>query len=330
MGKYILIESTSEIAYNNKSIVIITYDIERNSNDANEIKAMMPTLWQILIEAYRGDIKGCDSAQKLYRNSDVVRVAYYKKQIVAAAFYRNTETERDKRNNKLMYCGAVRNGLHDIGVLAVDAIVKRDSSIENLTEHNWVEASGKLEYWFKQHKAFMLPKQYASEILNKEVDTSTDDDYHYYRIIGKENNKVLKMIFGASNDGIINQVAEECYGQLNRDVRMNYEKMISIQNLSQVTEARIIDENDNPAAKRYAYAIYDCIEEAVNYNEIYEMPEEILKCLSEAREVLAKHIYTPHDKRDLELCDELLNFIQPFKVINKRLGELVDTMDYVA
>ena len=127
--RYIIAESIREIAFNNKEIFIVTYDVKENINDKNEVINVLPRLWEVLLEAYNNDVKGVRNANKLLKSSNKVKVGYYQGNIVAVAFYSDY-----KNGNKLMYGGAVRGKLHDIGKQCFQAIAYRD--IENIEEYN--------------------------------------------------------------------------------------------------------------------------------------------------------------------------------------------------
>lgn len=315
MRKFILIESIREIAYNNKELFIVTYDIANNLLDKAEVSKILPTLWEILLQAYNNDIKGVNSPKKLLKNSHAVRVVYYKGQIVACGFYSDY-----KKGNKLMYGGAVRNELHNIGKQGFDALVHRD--VENIEEYNWVEASGSVEKAFKRHNAYMLPNKYVNQILNKDY-VLCDDGFHYERVF--EDVVVKKMIFGINSENLLNTISNECFGQLLTDIKTTYEKLRAVQNLKEEREISTVNEKDRPAELQYAIDIMYDIDEFSSYTYTYDFPNEIIEYLKYSISVLNNYI-TKYNvaKRAYENCIDLLTMLQPLKIISRKTVEIIN------
>ena len=315
MRNFILLESVREIAFNNKEMFIISYDINNNSSDREEIRKILPILWDVLIQAYNNDIKGVANQEKLFKNSHLVRVVYYKGQIVACGFYSTRLS-----GNKLMYGGAIRGELHEIGKQGFDAIIHRD--IENIEEYNWVEASGTVEKAFKRHNAFMLPNKYVKQVLNKEY-ILCEDGLHYERIF--EDGVVKKMIFGINSEQLLETISKECFGQLLKDVETTYEKLRAVQNLQEEKEIKTVDERDRPAELQYAFFLLDHIDEYVNYTYTYDLPKKIIGYLKIAKNIINKYTDSFNvAKRELVICNDLLDMLQPLKIISKKAIEIVN------
>lgn len=321
--RYIIAESIREIAFNNKEIFIVTYDVKENINDKNEVIKVLPRLWEVLLEAYNNDVKGVRNANKLLKSSNKVKVGYYQGNIVAVAFYSDY-----KNGNKLMYGGAVRGKLHDIGKQCFQAIAYRD--IENIEEYNWVEASGSVEKTFKMHNAYMLPNKYVEQILGKNINLC-EDGFHYQRVIGNDNEVFTKIIFGINSEDLLNKIAYETFGHLYKDAKYNYEMLRATQQLKENKQVDVVASNNRPAFIQYAINIYDCFNETSLYGEIYEMPLDLLYYLKYANEILKN--YDGEDKTVInysELCEDLLSILQPLEIICKKAVEVINKEEKVA
>ena len=315
MRNFLLLESVREIAFNNKEMFIVTYDITNNPLDKEEVLKILPTLWNLLLQAYNNDIKGVKTSKKLFKNSNIIRVVYYKGQIVACGFYSNY-----RKGNKLMYGGAIRGNLHEIGKQGFDAIIHRD--VENIEEYNWVEASGSVEKAFKRHNAYMLPNKYVNQVLDKEY-TLCEDGFHYERIFDDE--VVRKMIFGIKSKELLEIISNECFGQLLKDVKTTYEKIRAIQNITEEKEIKVIDEKNRPAELQYAINIMCDIDEYIGYTNTYDFPESLIKYLIYSKNILYNYSSSYNvAKRAYENCNDLLIMIQPLKIISKKAIEIIN------
>lgn len=75
----------------------------------------------------------------------------------------------------------------------------------------WVEASGRIEHYFKKHHAYPMLNTLASQMLNVDashITPSSKDHVHYTRQIGTDGDCWEKMIFGAT-DEVFRTVMEE-------------------------------------------------------------------------------------------------------------------------
>ncbi|MDE5889200.1 MAG: hypothetical protein K2H20_04180, partial [Bacilli bacterium] len=278
--KYLLVESIKEVAYNNNEIYIVSYNIKNNSFDKQEVSELMPTLWDLLLQAYNNDIKGVNNPKRLFKNTTKVRVCYYEGNVVTCAFYSDY-----KGGNKLMYGGAMRGELHEIGKQGFDAIVQRDSDVENIEEYNWVEASGSVEKAFKRHSAYNLPSKYASEVLQIK-DISIVDNFHYKRVIGNENEEFVKTIFGIVSKNILQQIAMDTFGHLYKNAKYTYQMLKNIQNLTEAKQLNVFINNDRPAIMQYAINMFDHFDETSSYGKIYEMKKDLMFYFDNAYEIL--------------------------------------------
>lgn len=306
-----LYESVSEPAFNNKEVAIITYN-NKDASDRAELQSLRDILWQLIYNAYNGNVVGMSDGKKLLERSTVVRVAFYNQQPVAAAFYSNRQG-----GNKMMYCGAVRGELHKIGKQAFEAIVQRDSDGIPL-ELNWAEVSGPVEECFaKCEKAYNLPNRYVGYVLQSPDIELCNDEYHYRRPIGSNREVFTKTIYGLPSLAILNKLTEEVMGHACNNIQYCWQQILLSQQLSEAcNHAQILTEDKEPLLRKYGLGLIDhCVELYSDYN-IREMPPYILGYLRSTVQLLSAK-YSGDYTVDMAIKDanEILDTTEPLEFL---------------
>lgn len=158
-------------------IIIRTYSL-KDSKDYEYISSKLDEIYNIIQHGYAnaGGSIGLRKKKDLLKKT-YMRLAFYRDNIVAVATYNNIYG-----GNKMDYCAAIRGDLHDIGKVALESIIKRDKM--NISEFNWVEASGKVAELFNQYGAYRLPSKYVYQALGGRKEIKIINEFEYEREIG--------------------------------------------------------------------------------------------------------------------------------------------------
>lgn len=314
-----LYESVSEPACDGE-VTLITYDCLEES-DYKELQSLSDKLWKILMDGYRGNAPGLTNIEDLLMKSNIVRVAFYVKEPVAAAFYSDY-----LGGNKLTYGGAVRGGLHELGKAAFQAIVQRDcDGIPN--EYNWVEVSGPVETCFAQCKnSFNLPNKYAKGLLKKGGIKLLEDGFHYSRPIGPQHVVFTKTIYGLPSESILGDLTRQIMGQPCDDIEYCWKQIVASQHLSETyNHVRVLDENGNPRVRTFGMALIEHFDELYSEWGVREIPSATIKQLQETLKILSRDF--PDDKsvqRAVSYGNSMLDMVEPLEFLPYALSKKVE------
>lgn len=168
----------------------------------NELKPMANDIWLMLNRSYEklGGLKTYRDYNDFLSKLRYAKIATFNGRLIACAIYRKMDS-----SYKMVAIGS--DGSID-GKEGVKKIIRHD--IDNFQLHYWVEASGAIEYYFKQFNGYPIPNALANNVLNDDTYIpSNRDEVHYSRLIPKINgSRFEKMMFGFKDDKIYNQVIE--------------------------------------------------------------------------------------------------------------------------
>lgn len=275
--KKMISESLSQESELDKRITIITYYLD-DENDRKTILQYLDEIYDILVKAYEsiGGLIGLKNKDDILKNKNnhIIRIAFYYSKVVAVAIY-------NKRlgGNKLTYGGGIKGQFQEEGKIGFKAIIRRDVTSD--TEYNWIEASGTVEHLFKKYGGLQVPSKFAEEIFGKNK-VRIVDDFHYERIIGGQN-KIVKAIFGAHDEGLIERVAKEAFDFL-------YDELVNTNAWLANKLKEYHDKEVNEAESKgygnlyvgYYISIIADIREAYDEFDIHEFPIDILNILEKS------------------------------------------------
>lgn len=301
-------EYAEELSKIQSNIIIRTYSMTDES-DRQFISDNIDTIFDILQNAYKskGGLVGLNKKEDIINRKTYVRLAFYNNQIVAVATYNNISG-----GNKMDYCGAIGGELHDIGRAGFFSIVTRDK--ENITEYNWIEASGAVEEAFRKFKAYNLPSKYAQQLFpNKKIEQT--DDFHYLRTIGKFGQKFKKTIFGFRDESLLNAVYNDVFGDTLDSVEQMYQKLLDSQN--SISEA---SEKSMQAMLNLACDITSLFMDAYYDNEIREFPRRFLLLMDSTAKILYK--FFQGNNRGMSAYNTLIDILNGSTVLEPLRGKI--------
>ena len=183
-----------------KKYVIKTYHPDDEEWETY-IRPNRDKIFQFLEEGYQyaklGSFSGCLDGKNLFKNANEVKIAFCDNVWIAISVYSGY-----RFGYKCVGIAATTaEGYRNLGKRAVKEIIQND--IRLYRRHYWTECSGIIEHYYETAHGIKLPSEFASEILNKDVEIV--DDYHYRRTI--KNGVVLeKVIYGFNSKSTFDKV----------------------------------------------------------------------------------------------------------------------------
>lgn len=169
------------------------------------IKANKQQIWDFLDEGYKRAgyerFLGCDKPNNLYKNANLVRIAFCGNEWVAISVYTGY-----RGGFKCVGITATTNeNFRNSGIAAVHSIIKKD--IGNFKQFYWTECSGSVEKLYERYKGIKIPNDYAFGIVQQHISKYLDDGFHYEREIKGEIQQ--KIIYGFNNEQTYQKVRAE-------------------------------------------------------------------------------------------------------------------------
>lgn len=175
-------------------------------NEQEEIEKYLPLIWDMLEKSYEniGGLQSYRDYNDFKKKKHLLMVVrdFDNRDLLACAVFR--------RIGESLKMTAIGCNQEDDGKLAIQQIVQH--TITELKLHYWAEVSGAIERYFKRHNGYPMPNTIASKILGVSdnlVIPSKKDMVHYDRIIGKNEERFTKMIYGIKSEEIFQEVLSE-------------------------------------------------------------------------------------------------------------------------
>jgi len=249
-------------------------------------------VWNILTLSYKniGGLKSYRDYQDFLRKQHYLRIVLDTSgNVIACATYRRIE---DSYKMVAIGCNQEANGKQ-----ALQQIIQYD--IENIDLHCWAEVSGAIEHYFKKHNGYPMPNTLASEILNvpeSNILLSNEDNVHYERPIGSNQEYYLKMIFGIKN--------EEIYKKAIAEVE-NYGKF-----MENVNNSQTLSESNSKYTLKQAMYIIDNIYRAHEEDGFNELIPSWYQALIESMKTLQLQPKNKMIEDYIQYCNYLLEDMQ--------------------
>lgn len=148
-------------------------------------------IWDIIVKSYQkiGGFLTYDNPQQMINNVSLVKMYFSNSKLEACALYRGS-----MGGQKLVACGTLNRT--DEQKKALKQMIKAD--IDKYDDWHWAEVSGTVEMWFAELGGNPIPSELAFKILqkSKKAIKLCDDGVHYERVIGTENARYKKIIYG--------------------------------------------------------------------------------------------------------------------------------------
>lgn len=255
-----------EITYNIK-------DYHPNENEWTEyIKPNKRKIWEFLDNGYKkaglGRFRGCDNDRTLFKNANLIRIAYCNNMWVAISVYTGY-----RGGFKCVGITATTDELfRKVGVSAVHDIIKKDIGL--FEDFYWTECSGKIAELYEKYNGIKIPFEFAEQMVSPVI--TKVDDFYFRRLevnADTDDNKEcpLKIVYGFNSKETFDAV----YNKYNEYI----DSAIEV-----IKNRKINEEVEVPSFGRYSNIDY--AENIINIfvdirwsDGIYEFPEEKLVIL---------------------------------------------------
>ena len=174
--------------------------------EPEEVEKYLPLVWDMLKKSYEklGGLQSYSDYNDFKKKKHLLMVVrdFDNQDLLACAVFR--------RIGESLKMTAIGCNQEDDGKLAIQQIVQH--TITELKLHYWAEVSGAIERYFKRHNGYPMPNTIASKIIGVSdnlVIPSKKDMVHYDRIIGKNEERFTKMIYGIKSEEIFQEVLSE-------------------------------------------------------------------------------------------------------------------------
>lgn len=174
--------------------------------EQEEVEKYLPLVWEMLKKSYEniGGLKSYSSYNDFKRKKHLMMVVrdFNNENLLACATFR--------RIGESLKMTAIGCNQEDDGKLAIQQIVQH--TISELELHYWAEVSGAIERYFQRYKGYPMPNTIASKILGVSdnlIIPSKEDMVHYDRVVGKNEERFTKMIYGIKSEEIFQEVLSE-------------------------------------------------------------------------------------------------------------------------
>jgi len=270
-------------------------------------------IWDFLDNGYKraglDSFRGCDNHRSLFKNANLISIAYCADTWVAISVYTGYRGG--------FKCVGITATIDDefrmAGVAAVHDIIKRDVGLYD--ELYWTECSGKIAELYEKYDGIKIPFEFAEQMV-KPIIKKVDEFYFRRLELGTTDYDAspLRVVYGFNNKETYDAVYEK------------YSKYID-DAIAVIKNRRINEEVESPSFGRYSSV--DCAESIVNLfvdirwtEQIYEFPEEKLKLLEGNVNVLISFLSSrkcPEDKvqriqQAIENGREILNTSIPMRL----------------
>ena len=175
-----------------------------NTQEWDYIKNEKNNIWNFLNDGYKAAgyerFCGCDNQRSLFRNANLIKIAYYNNEWVVISVY----TGYVSGYKNVGITATINPELRNIGIAAVHDIIKND--IGNFKSFFWSECSGAVENLYEKYNGIKIPNEYVHTILQRMV-TLDSDGFHYEREVKGDMQR--KIIYGFNNKEVYEQVLKE-------------------------------------------------------------------------------------------------------------------------
>ena len=248
-------------------------------DDHEKIRELLPQIVDMIVKTYEqcGGYYGCIDPKRLIRTTPFVKIVKNEDgSLASCALYRNVDGS--------FKIQAYANDSTQLGKDGVKAIILSDVAPYD----NWVwgEVSGSVEKYFKKFNGYPLPNELVVDVLNKSPDKIKlmNDGFHYYRIIGDNDDESVKIIFGFPNE----ETAEKAFALADYEAKRKSFNMNTINDSS--NDVNENESNDGPTTFKGACSFVNQLSDLYDEEGWRQLTPGLSSMLNTSIEILKNNI----------------------------------------
>lgn len=254
---------------------ISAYDIrefskEKDSSSWQYVEEHKNEIWDFINKGYQeaGYEKfcGCDNARSLFKNANLIKIAFCNEEWVAICVYTGY-----RGGYKCVGITATTNSnLRSVGIEAVKEMIKLN--VTQYDEFYWTECSGSIEHLYEKYNGIKIPNEYVTSILQKPV-TLLNDGFHYERFVKGDTQQ--KIIYGFNDQETFDRVKREHTEYINQCIQL-------------ILNSQINEDVEKPSFGRLSKV--QCSVAIINFFVDLRWEEECYDLSSESLDILIKNV----------------------------------------
>lgn len=291
----------------NKTFQIVDYTPEQDTWKSY-IKPNAEKLLNFMNDGYQAAGKGkflsITRAENVYRNPNLIRIAFCDNEWIAVAIYTGY-----RGGFKSIGITATTNPLYrEIGKKAVEEII-----VKNISDYKlnfWTVCSGVIEHLYAKHNGILIPSEFAELYLPATNIKGVVDDYHFYLQNNNMDEPLTKCIYGFNDVGTFNVI-------YNKYTKYVDDSIASIEKTHKIVNEGIVEETPKYELILCASKLSIIID--LEMEGVHELPIEKLndfrECINKMEKLFNEMSFdentTQHNKVILGLGKYAVDMMEP-------------------